>query len=94
MVEKSSSKWITTSSSTPSPSITSRLMSNGMISFGAASRVDDAERVGLEREHRVGPADHLPVTDVDAVEGPDRDVARAPFGLRERCDLDAHGGRD
>ena len=37
IVENSRSKGITTSSSTPSPSITSRLMSNGMISFGAAS---------------------------------------------------------
>src|SRR5918995_2199 len=34
---KSSSNGITTSSSTPRPSITSRLISNGMISFGAAS---------------------------------------------------------
>ena len=33
----SSSKGITTSSSTPSPSITSRLTSKGMISFGSAS---------------------------------------------------------
>ena len=31
------SKGITTSSSTPSPSITSRFTSKGMISFGAAS---------------------------------------------------------
>ena len=35
--ENSLSNGITTSSSTPSPSITSRLTSNGMISFGAAS---------------------------------------------------------
>ena len=37
MVEKWSSKGITTSSSTRRPSITSRLTSNGMISFGVAS---------------------------------------------------------
>ena len=37
MLAKSRSKGITTSSSTPRPSITSRLISNGMISFGAAS---------------------------------------------------------
>src|SRR5262245_8836543 len=35
--EKSSSKWITTSSSTPSPSITSRFTSSELISFGATS---------------------------------------------------------
>ena len=35
--ENSSSKGITTSSSTPSPSITSRLISGELISFGAAS---------------------------------------------------------
>ena len=37
IAEKSLSKGMITSSSTPSPSITSRLISNGMISFGAAS---------------------------------------------------------
>ena len=37
IVENSWSNGITTSSSTPRPSITSRLISNGMISFGAAS---------------------------------------------------------
>src|SRR4051794_15976115 len=35
--ENSSSKWITTSSSTPSTSITSRLIASELISFGAAS---------------------------------------------------------
>ena len=36
-LEKSLSNGITTSSSTPRPSITSRLTAGGMISFGAAS---------------------------------------------------------
>ena len=40
--ENSLSNGITTSSSTPRPSITSRFTSKGMISFGAASGVDDA----------------------------------------------------
>ena len=35
--------------------------------------VDDRERVRLEREHGVGPVDHLAVADVDAVEAADRD---------------------
>ena len=83
IVENSLSNGITTSSSTPRPSITSRLTSNGMISFGARLRVQDLERVRLEGEHRVGPVDHRPVADVDAVEGADRDVARARARRRE-----------
>ena len=47
-----------------------------MISFGAASGWMTL-RLGLEGEHGVGALDHLPVPDVDAVEGPDRDLARA-----------------
>ena len=39
-------------------------------------RVKDAQRVGLERQDGVGPVDHLPVADMDAVEGADRDVPR------------------
>ena len=75
------SNGITTSSSTPRPSITSRLISNGMISFGAASGCEHPHRVRLEREHRVGVVDHLAVAEVDAVEGPDRDVAIAALGV-------------
>ena len=65
------------------PSITSRLISNGMISFGRRVRVEHAQRVGLEGQDRVGPVDHLPVPDVDAVEGPDRDVPGSAFGVRQ-----------
>ena len=73
----SSSKGITTSSSTPRPSITSRLTANGMISFGSAAGCRISERVRVEGEHRVGALDHRLVAEVDAVEGADRDVARA-----------------
>ena len=52
--------------------------------------VDHAQRVRLEGEHRVGALDHLAVADVDAVEGADRDLARAPLGLGEGRDRDAH----
>ena len=50
--------------------------------LGRRLGVDDAQRVRLEREDRVGPIDHLPVADMDAVEGADRDVARAALGVR------------
>ena len=39
-------------------------------------RVQDLERVRVEGEHGVGVVDHRLVAEVDAVEGPDRDVAR------------------
>ena len=55
--------------------------------------VKDAQRVGLERQDGVGTIDHLPVADMDAVEGADRDVPRSAFGFRESGDLDAHLGR-
>ena len=45
--------------------------------------VQDLERVGLEGEHGVRPLDHRLVADVDAVEGPDRDPARARLARRE-----------
>ena len=90
IVENSLSNGITTSSETPSPSITSRLISNGMISFGAASGWITRERMRLEGEHRVGALDHLPVADVDAVEGADRDLRGRLLGVGQGCDLDAH----
>ena len=52
--------------------------------------VDHAQRVRLEGEHGVGALDHLAVADVDAVEGADRDLARARLGVGQRGDLDAH----
>ena len=86
----SSSKGMTTSSSTPSPSITSRLTAKGMISFGSRRRMQDLERVRVEGEDGVGAVDHRLVAEVDAVEGADRDVARARLGVGQRGDLDAH----
>ena len=77
MAEKSWSNGITTSSSTPSPSITSRLIVERHDQLRRRLRVDDAQRMRLERQHGVGALDHLPVADVDAVEGPDRELARA-----------------
>ena len=51
-------------------------------------RVQDLERVRLEGEHRVGALDHRLVAEVDAVEGADRDLARARLGVAQRGDLD------
>ncbi len=82
--ENSLSKGITTSSSTPSPSITSRF------TFGRHDQL--RRRLGwmtvsgmrIEGQHRVGVVDHGLVAQVDAVEGPDRDVAVATgLGVRE-----------
>ncbi len=36
---------------------------------------DDRDRVGIEREHAVRARDHLPMAEVHAVEGADRDAA-------------------
>ena len=44
-------------------------------------RVDDAQRVRFEGEHGVGALDHLAMADVNAIEGADRDPARARLGL-------------
>ena len=44
----------------------------------------------VEGEDGVGALDHRLVAEVDAVEGPDRDRARARLGVRQGCDLDAH----
>ena len=54
-----------------------------MISFGAASGWMTLERMRVEGEHGVGPLDHLPVADVHAVEGADRDVGAgaSAFGV-------------
>ena len=49
--------------------------------------VDDAERVRLEGQHRVGALDDLAVPDVDAVERADRDLAWPADGLGQRRDL-------
>ena len=53
-------------------------------------RVDDAQRVRFEGEHGVGALDDLAMADVNAVEGADRDPARARLGLAQRGDGDAH----
>ena len=74
MGENSSSKGITTSSSTPRPSITSRLISNGMISFGAASGCRRCSGCGSKVRTVSAPSITCPVAEVDAVEGADRDV--------------------
>jgi hypothetical protein len=43
--------------------------------------MNHAERVRLKGQDRVRPANHLAMTDVNAVERPDRDLARAADGL-------------
>jgi hypothetical protein len=43
--------------------------------------VDHAQRVRLEGQDGVSPADHLAVADMDAVERADRDLARAAHDL-------------
>jgi len=53
-------------------------------------RVQDFNRVGVEGEDRIGAVDHRLVAEVDAVEGADRDPARAWLGVGQRGDLDAH----
>ena len=53
-------------------------------------RVEDFQGVGIEGEDRVGGVDHLPVAQVDAVEGADRDVAGAQLRVGQSGDLDAH----
>ena len=74
IVEKSSSNGITTISVDPEALDHVALDLERHDQLRRCLRVDDAERVRVEREHRVGPLDHLAVTDVDAVEGADRDV--------------------
>ena len=88
--EKLSSNGITTSSSTPSPSITSRLMSNGMISFGAASGWITLRGWGSNVSTVSASAITARCADVDAVEGADRDPPRPGLGVGELCDPDAH----
>ena len=80
-LENSLSNGITTSSSTPSPSITSRFTVGGHDQLRRGLGVDDAHRVRVEGEHGVGVLDHGLVAQVDAVEGPDRDVAVARLGV-------------
>ena len=53
-------------------------------------RVQDLQRVRVEGEDGVGVVDHRLVAEVDAVEGPDRDVARPRLGVGQRGDPDAH----
>ena len=84
---KCSSNGITTSSSTPSCPISSALASRLVSSFGAASGPDDLQWMGLERQHRVAPADHLPVPEVHAVKLADGDSAWPWFGLRKHRHL-------
>ena len=72
----SSSNGITTSSSTPSPPIRSRLMLNVVEQLGQRLGVGDRHRVRVEGQHGVAAPDDLPVAEVDAVEGADGDLAR------------------
>ena len=67
-----SSNGITTSSSTPSCDDQLRLGLEARQQLRRRLRPDHAQRVRLEREHRVAAADHLAVAQVDAVELADR----------------------
>ena len=84
------SNGMTTSSSTPSPSMTSRFTSKGMISFGAASGLITLSGMRVEGQHRVRLVDHGLMALVDAVEDADRHVAVARGRVGELGDLDAH----
>ena len=89
----SRSNGITTSSSTSRPAIRSRLIGIRGHELGQRLGVDDGERVRVEGQDRVHPADHLAVAQMDAVEGADRHAARArgvDFGQRG----DLHPGRN
>ena len=78
------SNGMITSSSTPSPAIRSRLTANGLISFGAASgRITDSG-CGSKVSTVSLPRDDRAVAEVDAVEGADRDPARARARARRR----------
>ena len=70
------SKGITTSSSTPSPAIRSRLIGEVGEQLGQRVGMGDRHRVGIEGQDGVAAPDDLPVADVDAVEGADGDLAR------------------
>ena len=52
--------------------------------LGRRLRVDHRQRVRVEGQHRVAAADHLAVAEVHAVEGADRDAARAASPARRR----------
>ena len=87
--ENSSSNGITTSSSTPSPSITSRLTSNGMISFGAAP--GEARSSGCGSKVSTVSAPSITAGGrVDAVEDADRHVPRSALDVGELGHLDPH----
>ena len=87
----SSSNAITTSSRTPSVAISSTLASRLVSSFGAASGRITAQRVRLERQHRVAAGDHLAVTEVDAVELADGDPPRPRLRVLELRHLHCGG---
>ena len=83
----SSSKGITTSSSHPQPLDHVALDAERHDQLRQRRRMQDLQRVRVEGEHRVGPLDHRLVAPVDAVEGPDRDLAGARLGVGQRGDL-------
>ena len=76
--ENSLSNGITTSSLDPEPVDHVALDLERHDQLRRRLGVDHRQRVGLERQHRVGVVDHGLVAEVDAVEGPDRDVPVAP----------------
>ena len=91
---KSRSKGITTSSLTPSPAITSRLiwLTGSHHELGSCVGVDHRLRVRIEGEDGVVAPDHLPVSDMDAVEGPDRHPPRLGRGSTSVSGDDLHAG--
>ena len=90
MVENPWSKGITTSSVDPQPLDHVTLDLEGHDQLRRRIRVQNADRMRLEGQHRVGSVDHQAMPDVDAVEGPDRDVPGPPLGALKFGDLNAH----
>ena len=86
----SRSKGITTSSSTPSAAISSALRREVGEQLGRRLGADHRRAgAGSNVSTVSAPGDHLAVAEVDAVEGPDGDAARARLGVGEAGDLHA-----
>ena len=77
---------------TPSPSITSRLMSNGMISFGAASGWITCSGCGSKVSTVSASSITWRCPTCTPSKHADRHAARARLGVGEVGDLDAHRG--
>ncbi len=73
---KPSSNGITTSSSTPSVGDQLGLDLEAGEQLGRGLGAHHAQRMGLERQHRVVAVDHLAVAEVDAVELADGEPPR------------------